>query len=335
MNFDLRQLRYFIAVAEEQHVGRAAVRLNMTQPPLSQAIQALETALGASLFIRQKRGISISAAGQALLPEARRLIKDTEALPELVQSAAQGETGQLALAFVSSADYNLLPPLLRDFRIRYPKVLISLREATSDIQLEALRLGQIDVGIMIPPLPDKLTHLLHYRPILLEPLILAVPSDASWLERASAGNDMTPSGASAGTTARRSGRPRLSRHVSLQACQDMPLIIFPRAIAPAFYDTILGCFLRAGITPVIGQEAIQMQTIIGLVSAGMGIALVPQSVSNLKRPGVAYYAIKEMESPLMTPQIETGIAWRQDNHSPVLQAFINLISNPDLKLTSP
>jgi len=297
MHFDLRQVRYFIAVAEELHVGRAAVRLNMTQPPLSQAIQALEAALGAALFIRKKRGISLSAAGHALLPEARRLIKDAETLPKLVQSAAQGNTGQLSLAFVSSADYNLLPPLLRDFRIHYPNVQISLREATSDIQLDALRLGQIDLGILIPPIPDKLTKLLHYRPILLEPLMLAAPSDAPWLDQS---------------------HPFIA---SLQDCQHQPLIIFPRVIAPAFYDTILGYFQRAGITPIIGQEAIQMQTIIGLVSAGMGIALVPQSVSNLKRPGVTYYALKEM-----APHIETGIAWRQDNHSAVLQAFIALIS---------
>ena len=299
-NIDLRQWRYFIAVAEEQHVGRAAQRLHMTQPPLSQSIQALEAALGAELFIRQKRGITISAAGTALLPEARRLIRDAQALPELVRCAAQGETGHLSLAFVSTADYNLLPPLLRDFRSHYPKVQISLREATSDVQLEALRLGQIDLGIMIPPLPEKSGELLHYRPILSEPLVLAAPSESTWPELSQS-----------------------KKQLSLQCCQGQPLIIFPRAIAPAFYDIILGYFQRAGITPTIGQEAIQMQTIIGLVSAGMGIALVPQSVSNLKRPGVTYHSL-----PDAAPQVETGLAWRRDNYSPVLQAFLKLIPVP-------
>ncbi len=239
----------------------------------------------------------MSAAGHALLHEARRLIKDSLALPELVRSAAQGETGQLSIAFVSSADYNLLPPLLRDFRSRYPQVQISLREATSDVQLEALRLGQIDLGLMIPPIPDKLAEQLNYRAILSEPLILAAPADAPWLKS-------------------KQGAAKLS----LTDCQGQPLIIFPRKIAPTFYDAILGCFQQAGITPEIGQEAIQMQTIIGLVSAGMGIALVPQSVSNLKRPGVVYYDLVEK-----TPLVETGLAWRKDNHSPVLHAFTELI----------
>jgi len=293
---ELRQLRYFVAVAEEMHVGRAAQRLNMTQPPLSQAIQGLEALLGANLFIRQKRGITLSAAGHALLPEARRLIRDCSALPDLVKSAALGEIGSLSLGFISTADYNLLPPVLREFRKLYPQVQLSLKEATSDVQLEALRLGQIDLGLMIPPLPDKLSEIMNYQPIMAEPLILAAPADADWL----------------------GARKRLS----LTACQGQPLIIFPRAIAPAFYDAILGCFQSVGITPEIGQEAIQMQTIIGLVSAGMGIALVPQSVSNLKRPGVVYRDLIET-----TPQIETGVAWRKDNHSPVLQAFITLLTN--------
>ena len=297
MSIEFRQLRYFVAVAEELHVGRAAQRLHMTQPPLSQAIQGLEALLGVELFIRAKRGITLSAAGHALLPEAQRLIKDSLALPELVRSAAQGETGQLSIAFVSSADYNLLPPLLRDFRSRYPQVQISLREATSDVQLEALRLGQIDLGLMIPPIPDKLAEQLNYRAILSEPLILAAPADAPWLKS-------------------KQGAAKLS----LTDCQGQPLIIFPRKIAPTFYDAILGCFQQAGITPEIGQEAIQMQTIIGLVSAGMGIALVPQSVSNLKRPGVVYYDLVEK-----TPLVETGLAWRKDNHSPVLHAFTELI----------
>ncbi len=291
---EIRQLRYFVAVAEEMHVGRAAQRLHMTQPPLSQSIQGLEALLGVDLFIRQKRGITLSAAGLALLPEARRLIKDSLALPELVQSAAKGELGQLSVAFVSTADYNLLPSVLRDFRKRYPQVQLSLRESTSDVQLEALRTGQIDVGLMIPPIPEKFNDLLHYQTVISEPLILAAPADLPVLG---------------------SKKP-----VSLLDCQGQPLIIFPRAIAPAFYDSIVGCFQQVGLTPDIGQEAIQMQTIIGLVSAGMGIALVPQSVSNLNRPGVIYRELADA-----TPQIETGLAWRKDNHSPVLNAFIELV----------
>src|SRR5690348_2245157 len=124
MNIELRQLRYFVAVAEEMHFGRAAVRLHMTQPPLSQTIQTLETALGTLLFERTKRRIELTPAGAALLPEARRLLDQADILPDLARRAASGETGRLSLAFVSTADYSILPPFLREFRESYPQVQI-------------------------------------------------------------------------------------------------------------------------------------------------------------------------------------------------------------------
>lgn len=293
MNIELRQLRYFLAVAEELHFGRAALRLHMTQPPLSQAIQALEAILGGSLFTRTKRSVALTPAGEALLPEARRMLAQADALPALVRRAASGESGRLSLAFVSTADYSVLPPFLREFRERYPQVHIDLREATSDVQLEDLLQSRIDVGLIIPPVPDKAKLELDYAPVLSEPLILAAPSDMPGLD----------------------GNP-----VALETLPDLPLIIFPRRIAPALHDAILSCFRNAGLTPRIGQEAIQMQTIIGLVSAGMGIALVPQSVSNLKRPGVQYQCLA---SP--APLVETGLAWRRDNASPVLHRFLELL----------
>ena len=291
---ELRPLRYFVAVAEEMHFGRAAARLHMTQPPLSQTIQALESQLGTPLFSRTRRSVALTAAGRALLPEAQRLLMQAESLPALVQRAAAGESGQLRLAFVSSADYSVLPVALREFRSAYPAVQIDLREATSDVQLEELAAGNIDLGILIPPVPDKLKTILDYFPVLTEPLVLALPADSKL------------------ATA--------TRKVSLKSFAGLPLIIFPRRLAPALHDQILGCFREAGLTPSIEQEAIQMQTIVGLVAAGMGIALVPQSVSNLKRPGVEYRALKEA-----SPLVEIGLAWRRDNTSPVLQSFLDLI----------
>lgn len=293
MNIELRQLRYFVAVAEEGHFGRAAMRLHMTQPPLSQTIQSLEAALGTPLFDRSKRSAALTAAGIALLPEAKRLLQQANALPDIARRAASGDSGILSLAFVSTADYSLLPPLLREFRERYPNVQIDLREATTDVQLDDLMQGRIDAGLLIPPLSDKAKTELEYITALSEPLILAAPQGMT----ASSGEN-----------------------VSLQTVADLPLIIFPRRIAPAFHDAILACFHEAGLTPRIGQEAIQMQTIIGLVSAGMGIALVPQSVSNLKRPGVEYKALTNA-----TPAVETGLAWRRDNASPILHAFRELL----------
>jgi DNA-binding transcriptional LysR family regulator len=295
MNIELRQLRYFVAVAEEMHFGRAAVRLNMTQPPLSQSIQQLESALGdIPLFQRTSRSVALTAAGIALLPEARRILQQTAALPELMRRTTSGASGRLSLAFVSTADYSVLPPFLREFRESYPAVEIDLREATTDVQIDDLLQSRIDVGLLIPPLTDKAKSQLDYFPLLSEPLILAAPKGLKAL--------------------------RGKQSVPLQTMMDMPLIIFPRRIAPAFHDAILACYHDAGLTPHIGQEAIQMQTIIGLVSAGMGIALVPQSVSNLKRPGVEYKTLAQK-----TPLVETGLAWRRDNTSPVLRAFLELL----------
>ena len=298
MNLDLRQLRYFVTVAEELHFGRAALRLHMTQPPLSQTIQALEELLGAPLFDRNRRGVTLTPAGSALLPEARRLLAQAQELPQLVQRAAGGEVGRITLAFVSSADYSVLPPFLRAYRAAYPQVQITLQEATSDLQLDDLLHNRIDAGLLIPPLPDKARVDLDYLPVLREPLVLALPAGLPALKK----------------------RGKLALTALQDILPELPLIIFPRAISPALYDAILSVFRDAGITPVIGQQAIQMQTIVGLVSAGMGMALVPQSVSNLMRPGVEYRALADT-----TPLVETGLAWRRDNASPVLRGFLELL----------
>lgn len=287
-SFELRQLRYFVTVAEELHFGRAALKLNMTQPLLSQAIQALEQHLGAALFIRTTRKITLSAAGIALLPEAKRILQQTAQLPTLIQRAAAGQSGYLNIAFVSIADYSVLPPLLRQFHQQFPDVQVNLKEATSDIQLQLLLTKEIDIGFLIPPIPANQHQLLHYRKLFSEPLLLAAPNNWS-----------------------------VSKPNQLSSYRHAPLILFPRTIAPAFHDLILSCFRQQGITPAVSQEAIQMQTIIALVSAGMGIALVPQSVSNLQRPGVSYHALTDIDA-----QIDIGVAWRKDNASPVLTQFL-------------
>jgi DNA-binding transcriptional LysR family regulator len=294
MHLELRQLRYFVTVADELHFGRAAVRLHMTQPPLSQAIAALEDQLGAPLFLRNRRTVALTPAGAALLPEAKRLLAEAASLPALVRRAAAGEAGRLAIAFITSADYSVLPPFLRRYSERYPDVHLSLHEATSDVQVEELLRGRIDAGFLIPPLPDRALAQLDYLKVLDEPLILCAP----------AGLALPPDGAA----------------VRLQEVPHLPLIIFPREVSPALHDAILSWGRAAGITPAVGQQAIQMQTIVSLVSAGMGLALVPQSVANLMRPGVEYRALADP-----TPRVDTGIAWRRDNPSPVLQGFLELL----------
>ncbi len=292
MSLELRQLRHFVTVAEELHFGRAAERLHMTQPPLSQSIANLEELLGAPLFLRNRRQVALTDAGSALLPEARRLLLDAGALPDLVRRVAEGKAGRLTLAFVSTADYSVLPSILQRYRAAFPDVQLVLREATSDLQAEELLQGRIDAGFVIPPLPGQPGDALGYRKLLEEPLILCAPA-----------------GLLGGTGP-----------VHLRELPPLPLVIFPRAAAPALYDAILSCFRAAGITPVIGQEALQMQTIVSLVSGGMGLALVPQSVSNLMRAGVEYRALLDP-----TPLAETGLAWRRDDASPVLRGFLDLL----------
>lgn len=299
---DLRQLRYFVAVAEEQHFGRAATRLSMTQPPLSQAIRALEQTLGVELFARTRRSVELTAVGTDLLPEVRRILASAEALRPLAQSLARGEAGVLALAFVSTADYGLLPLLLREFGARYPRVRLQLTEATSDVQVEELVAGRIDAGLVIAPLPPRHAAQLSYLPIAREPLVIAMPAEL------------------AARTGGPSADDNCDTPVSLRDLADTPLIVFPRHLAPGFHDIIMDCYGAAGLVPRVGQEAIQMQTIVSLVSAGMGVALVPQSLRHLRRTGVVYRPLAEA-----VPAIETGLVWRSAEVSPVLAAFIAIV----------
>lgn len=302
---DLRQLRYFVTVAEEKHFGRAAVRLSMTQPPLSQAIRALEETLGATLFARTRRSVELTQVGADLLPEVQRLLASAEGLRPLAQSLARGEAGVLSLAFVSTADYGLLPSLLRDFGASHPRVRLQLTEATSDVQVDELVAGRIDAGLVIAPLPPRHSAQLSWLPIAREPLVVAMSSEmAARIEGP---------GVSAGVE-------WLDAPLSLRDVADAPLVIFPRRLAPGFYDIIMDCYGVAGLTPRIGQEAIQMQTIVSLVSAGMGVALVPQSLRNLRRTGVVYRPLRES-----VPAIETGLVWRTAQVSPVLAGFIDIV----------
>jgi DNA-binding transcriptional LysR family regulator len=298
---ELRLLRYFVTVAEEMHFGRAAARLAMTQPPLSQAIRALEEALGTALFVRTKRTVELTAVGRDLLPEVRRLLAQADALRPLAQSLSRGEAGVLSLAFVSTADYGLLPALLREFGARYPGVRLQLTEATSDVQIEELVAGRIDAGLVIPPLPPRHAMSLEYLPVAREPLVIAMSVDQA---------HQMGQGA-----AEWSDRP-----VDLHELVSMPLVVFPRRLAPGLYDIIMGCYGAAGLTPRIGQEAIQMQTIVSLVSAGMGVALVPQSLRHLRRTGVVYRPLLDAG-----PVVETGLVWRAAEVSPVLAGFIEIV----------
>ncbi|MCM5678346.1 LysR family transcriptional regulator [Schlegelella sp. S2-27] len=289
---DLRQLRQFVAVAEELHFGRAAKRLHMTQPPLTMAIRQLEETLGAELFARTRRSVVLNPAGEALLPQARRLLAEAEQLGPLVRSAAAGQLGQLRLGFVSTVGYGPLPGWLKRFRETHPGVALSLKEATLDVQLEAFAAGEIDAGFVLHA-PGAAPTGFQALPVMREPLVLALAADHALTRR-----------------------PRLP----LRDALGEPLVIFPRAITPSLYDAVLSLYSSHQAVPQIAQEAIQMQTIVNLVSAGMGVAWVPESVTRLQRPGVAY-------RPLAASGLacETSLIWPLQ-HRPVVDRFIDHVS---------
>jgi DNA-binding transcriptional LysR family regulator len=284
---ELRHLRYFVAVAETLSFGRAAARLHISQPPLSRQIRSLEEALGTPLFNRTRRSVRLTAAGAALLPEARRLLRDADALQTGARQLAAGHVGTLALGFISVAAYNVLPELAPEFRRRHPGIRLTLQEATTDVQLAALLQGELDVGLVLPPVDAPA---LRYAPLFHDTLVAAVP-------------------------ARRDGKGP----IALASLRDAPFILFPRQVGISLHDQIVGACARAGFAPRVEQEAIQMQTIVSLVAAGMGVALVPASLVKLRRTGVVYRPLADA-----SPRIELGIAWRAADDAPAVRAFVDL-----------
>ena len=315
---ELRLWRQFLAVAEELHFSRAARRLNMTQPPLTQAIAQLEVLLGLKLFDRTKRSVELTVAGMALIPEARDLLTRAYALPAYARASADGEAGRLRLAFVSTVGFDLLPGWVRAFREQHPKVQLELIEATGDVQLQAFERGEIDAGFMLHS-PGFAPPGLVCRRIAQDPLVVAVPeqSDLAAKDR-----------------------------ITLDDLIEQPLVIFPRRILPSLYDAIFAMYHASGQLPRVAQEAIQMQTIVNLVSAGLGIAWVPDSVRQFQRPGVVYrtvFSTKPLANvtgrtkgrvdstqpgkahPTEVPGCETSLIWSKASANPVLARFVAFI----------
>lgn len=296
---DLRQLRHFTAVAETLHFGRAAERLGMTQPPLSQSIQALERELGAPLFTRTKRSVMLTPFGEQWIGHVQATLDRVNGLPEIARRLREGEAGRLELSFVSTADYSILPTLVRRYASLFPDVEIALTEATSDVQIAALVEGKGHAGIIIPPAEGALPPTLAYRRLVSEALVAAIPE--AWIveRRIVLIDDKVPA----------------------TAVIEQPLIIFPRHVAPGFHDLVTGYYAERRSPARVVQEAIQMQTIISLVSAGMGMSLVPASLRHLARTGVRYADL--LDAP---PRLETGIAWRRVHSPATLEQFLAIAS---------
>ncbi|MBD2075657.1 LysR family transcriptional regulator [Phormidium sp. FACHB-592] len=285
---ELRHLRYFVAVAEELHFNRAAERLHIAQPPLSQQIKQLEVELGVELFDRRtKRQVQLTEAGQVLLQATYRILAQVEQATSDTQRAGRGETGTLVVGFTSTVVYDILPAILSQYQQQFPNVNLVLRELTTTQQEEALQNHQIEIGFCHPPLKNENLEL---EPISQESLVVALP-------------EVHPLACE--TT------------IPIASLADESFILFPRYLGSGFYDQIVSFCQQANFSPKVVQEAVQMQTIIGLVSANMGVALVPASLQNLQRAGVVYKPLAGT-----TPQVEIAIAWRSDNVTPVLCEFL-------------
>jgi DNA-binding transcriptional LysR family regulator len=287
---ELRLWRQFLAVAEELHFGRAARRLHMTQPPLTQAIALLEERLGVRLFDRTKRSVKLTAAGAALVTQARDLLARAAALPSHARAAAHGEIGRLRLAFVSTVGFGLLPQWIRRFRAEHPQVEFDLIEATGDVQLPMLERGDADAGFVIhspgfaPPGMQRLR-------VARESLVLAIPEQHPLARK---------------------------RVLQLDAVLAEPLVIFPRRIVASLHDAIFGLYHAHNRTPHVVQEAIQMQTIVNLVAAGLGVAWVPDSVREFQRANVVYRQLASQR----IPGCETSLVWPAQQENPALERFV-------------
>lgn len=258
---ELRHLRYFIVVAEELHFSRAAKRLHIAQPGLSQQIKALEGMLGVRLLDRTKRQVRLTAAGQTLLDEGRRVLSDFDRVLDLARRTGSGLMGQLRVGAISSAAYGVLPNLLREYRTRYPDVELIFREMMTPIQVNAMRKGEIDIGFMRLPYD---TGTLTTRTVRREELAVLLPE----------------------------GHPLSgSDEVPLSALAREPLIVWPASPRPSWADYVIGLCRDAGFEPRIAQEANESATAIGFVAAGIGVALAPEGVKLLMRPGVEYRPI--------------------------------------------
>ncbi|WP_457105148.1 LysR family transcriptional regulator [Methylobacterium sp. P5_C11] len=290
--FDFSQLRCFAAVAEELHFGRAAARLNMTQPPLSRQIQVLERVLDVQLLERTSRTVRLTAAGRSFLPEAQRILRLAETATLVTRQVAAGRAGVLKCGFTAASAYDFLPRLVTAFRRALPDVSLALREMVSKDQIEELLAGRIDVALVRPPVthPD----LIAVR-ALAEPLVVALPAGNSLALR----DGLTPGDL---------GRA--------------PFIGYAPNEARYFHDLVLGVLAEAEIQPRIVQQLTQIHSILALVRAALGIALVPAAAERLRFEGVVFRPLA-----LPTPRpVELLLAWRRDADDPLIAQLVSILA---------
>jgi DNA-binding transcriptional LysR family regulator len=286
---ELRHLRYFVAVAEELHFRRAAERLHIAQPPLSQQILAFEQELNVKLFFRTKRKVELSHAGQLLLDQARQILSLAERAAQTAQRAARGEIGHLAIGLSPTADLIVLPRILPEFRKRFPAIDLTLYGLSAKDQIAAIHENRLQVGLVRLPGDDKQ---LTAEPLMREPLIAVLPEGH---------------------------RLASYQRIPISVIAAEPHVLFPRRNAPSYYDIIVTLYREAGSSLKVTQEVDTIQTTLSLVAAGLGVSIQPQSVRQLGRTGVVYRPLRGR-----VPYVEIGAIYRPGDRSEALQSFLTV-----------
>jgi DNA-binding transcriptional LysR family regulator len=289
---ELRHLRYFTTLAEELHFGRAAERLGIAHPPLSQQIRRLEQLVGARLLDRTSRRVQLTDAGRAFQVEAVRVLSGAEAAVEAARRAARGEAGNLRVAFAATVMFLALPRIIREFRDRYPRVHLDLREMPTGPQLAALLEGDIDLGFVREPEPDPALEILT---VMREPLRIAIHQ----------------------------GHPLASRsRVTVRDLAREPFVLFPQELAPGLHRQVMTLCRDAGFVPEVVEESRELYTSVSLVEAGIGVSILPASVEKLGWKNVRYLPI-----PRSAGETRIAAAWRKDRDRPVLRAFMGVVTD--------
>lgn len=296
MNVELRHLRYFIAVAEELHFGRAAQRLNISQPPLSQQIQILEQEIGARLFARTNRSVRLTAAGQQFLLDARLILQNVAQAADKAARLHRGDEGELRIGFTSSAPFiSVVSDALFTFRQRFPAVHLQMQEINTRQQLAPLIDGRLDLGVMRnTPLPETLDHQL----ILQEPMYALVHREHRLAGRA---------------------------HISVSELAQEPFVFFDPQVGTALYSEILTLLHHYQIEPNIAQEVGEAMTIIGLVSTGLGVSILPASFRRVRLADVVWIPLQEPDA-----LSQVWLVWSRLRERPaVMSAMMSLLLNAD------
>jgi DNA-binding transcriptional LysR family regulator len=302
---ELRHLRYFIAVAETRHMTRAAERLGIQQPPLSQQIKALEAELGCELFLRHPKGVELTAGGRAFLPEARAILARLEAAAAKAVLAAQGLEGSIAVGITSSAaTHPIVPRLIRTYRETYPKVNLILSDGSAADLSDEMEQGRLDAAFLRAPVTQS--PKIAYHPLLTEEMLLIVPAGHALVRNRT--TDAMP-------------------QIPLKAVAAEPLILVRRPGAPGMYSNLLEACRRAGFSPRIAAEVERMLSAISFVAAGLGVSAVPASMRGILSDQVVYCRMLGIDPALSAP---LSLAYRVDEVSPTAANLLRIATAGDL-----